>query len=283
MIEKLVGVIGWPVSHSLSPAMHNRAFRECGFSDWRYVALPVENAQVKNAVHGLRALGFVGANVTVPHKETVLPHLDRVSDDARLIKAVNTIAIEKDGALVGHNTDVIGLIADFTEHKIDLKNHRALILGAGGSARAVVHALMRMGCADITIMNRTKNKADDIAAEIVAIREDVKFRTASLNLGSDDPIAGYKIIINTTSLGMGDARGEMPWNSSLAFTKDQIVYDLIYNPEQTLLLRHAVLCGARAINGLGMLVHQGAASFEIWTGKKAPVEAMREAAVLGLS
>jgi shikimate dehydrogenase len=277
MANKIVGVIGWPITHSLSPVMHNRAFLDLGLSDWAYVPMPVEKARIKEAVVGLRALGFLGANVTVPHKEAVVPYLDKLSDEALAIKAVNTIIVDKDGSLIGHNTDGRGFIADLSEHKIDVKNLSVLILGAGGSARALVHALLSHGCCDIAIVNRTKNKADEIAALFSSAGTTIV--TGSLDSETLSLMATRDLVINTTSLGMAKTLHQMAWDAQIKFSRDQIVYDLIYNPAETALLSHAKHCGARGLNGLGMLVHQGALAFELWTGLKAPIAVMRKAAL----
>jgi len=155
----LVGVIGWPVSHSVSPAMHNAAFADIGL-DWCYIPLPVPTEpaeRIGEALHGLRALGLRGANVTVPHKQSVMPHLDWLTPAAQAIGAVNTIRVEADGQLSGDNTDARGFVADLRDHGVDPAGKRALVLGAGGSARAIVFGLAEAGCVSITILNRSIN------------------------------------------------------------------------------------------------------------------------------
>lgn len=284
-VDKIVGIIGWPVSHSLSPAMHNRAFLESGLSAWCYVPMPVchyPHSRVKEAIFGLRALGFQGANVTVPYKEAVLPYLDEISQSAAAIGAVNTIVVDAQQRLIGHNTDSVGFIRDLADHQIRPKDVNVLILGAGGSARAITYGLLSHHCQEITILNRTKSKADQLAS---TFRE--SFKSASINTGqltkeSLIKNARKNLIINTTSLGLNETKHEMPWHEDIHFSSEQIVYDLIYHPKMTTLLKHANGCGARVINGLGMLIYQGAAAFEIWTGHTAPVQAMKDA-VLNVS
>lgn len=282
-IKNIVGLIGWPVSHSVSPGMQNRAFLELGCHDWLYVPMPVAtspNSRIKEAVLGLRALGIVGANVTVPHKEAVLPYLDDLSDMAKAIGAVNTIAIDNEGRLIGHNTDGLGFISDLVEHDVDPKGMQVVVLGAGGSARAITYALLSHGCQNITILNRTKSKANDIAFSFRDSFKNAIIKTDTLAAIKDTPSAD--LIINTTSIGLKSTGDQMPVDKDVHFTKSQIVYDLIYNPKMTTFLKHAAKDGARTINGLGMLVHQGALAFAIWTKQKAPVAAMKEAALAAL-
>lgn len=273
-IDKLVGLIGWPVSHSVSPAMHNAAYRELGLANWFYVPMPVSTTSVKDAVMGLRALGFLGANVTVPHKEAVVPFLDELGDSARAIGAVNTIVVEEDGRMIGHNTDADGFIADLKERGIVVHDRHAVVLGAGGSARAIVYALLKHDCKKLTILNRTKAKADELAYSFGRMFLKAHIDTDVL----EKKIDSCDLVINTTSLGMAATKGSSPWRDDLSFTREQVIYDLIYNPKQTLLLQKATHDGACALNGLGMLVQQGALAFEMWTKRKAPAALMRAAA-----
>ncbi len=279
-ISNVVGIIGWPVAHSLSPLMQNAAFLESNLDSWAYVAMPVNKLpyiRIKEAVLGLRALGLKGANVTIPHKEAVVPYLDRLSSEARAIGAVNTISIDSEGYLVGHNTDGRGFVNDLLDNGVDLTGMHVMILGAGGSARAVVHALLEHGVKQITILNRTKTKADDIARSFGPHFPDATLDTKVLSRDAIRETAYADLVVNTTSIGMGENAGQMPWDENLHFAKTQIVYDLIYNPKLTKLLLHAQKDGARIFNGLGMLVNQGALSFQIWTGAEAPIDAMKKA------
>lgn len=278
IIDSVVGIIGWPVSHSISPIMHNRAFLQMGLTNWCYVPMPVANyGRIKEAVLGLRALGFKGANVTIPYKEAVVPYLDRLSDDARAIGAVNTISIDSEGRLVGHNTDGLGFIKDLLEHSVEITKKRVLILGAGGSSRAIVYAMLAHGCKNITIVNRTKTKADDLAAAFQSLFKEAVIETKELSPDALRKITA-DIVVNTTSMGLGNDT-QSPWDEALAFSQDQLVYDVIYNPKVTPLLKQAGCDGAQALNGIGMLVHQGALAFEIWTGLKAPLAVMKKAAL----
>jgi len=274
----IVGVIGWPVSHSISPSMHNAAFRAMGL-DWCYIPLPVSTARAETigeAVRGLPALGLRGANVTVPHKQAVMPHLDWLTPAAEAIGAVNTIRVEEDGQLSGDNTDARGFIADLRDHGVVLEGKRVLVLGAGGSARAIVFGLAEAGSTSIAILNRTMQKAQDLAMDIRAV-------FPFCRISGHDPqqlsrmASEADLIVNCTSLGMTPNVESTPWDDTLSFRADQVVYDLVYSPPQTRLLQKATADGAQAINGLGMLIWQGAIAFERWTGETPPVAVMRQA------
>lgn len=285
MIDKIVGLIGWPVEHSISPIMQNVAFRELGLDDWIYVPMPVSKypyIRIKEAVLGLRALGFQGANVTVPYKEAVVPYLEHLTDMAKAIGAVNTIAINSDGRLIGHNTDGSGFMKDLQDHSIDVSAIDVLLLGAGGSARSVAYALLADGCKRLTILNRTKTKAEDIANGFAHVFPDAQLFVGALNKDTIKQLPHAELIINATSMGLVSSKDLMPWDENVSFTRNQVVYDLIYNPRETKLLQKATSDGARAINGLGMLVHQGALAFKIWTGHEAPIAVMKAAAEAAL-
>jgi shikimate dehydrogenase len=292
---RLVGVIGWPVSHSRSPQMHNTAYAALGL-DWAYVPLQVAPERVGDAVRGLVALGFAGANVTVPHKQAVIPFLDELTPVAQAIGAVNTIVVRPDGSLLGDSTDGAGFMADLRAHDVLVGEgqrietdrriapedpaytvsplhpvtvspcRRVLVLGAGGAARAVVYALAEAG-ATVAIANRTLDNAEALCRSIAA----ALFHAASRL--SAHPFAGAlaglaeeaDLIVNTTSLGL-HAGDPLPWDASVAFRPGQVVYDLIYNrPTELLVLARSQ--GATALDGLGMLVHQGARSAALWTEK----------------
>ncbi len=286
MIEKVVGLIGWPVAHSISPLMQNAAFKELGLDDWVYVSMPVSKypyIRIKEAVLGLRALGFQGANVTVPYKEAVVPYLEKLSDMAKAIGAVNTIAIDSEGRLIGHNTDGLGFMKDLDEHQIDVSSMDVLLLGAGGSARSVAYALLEHGCPRLTILNRTKTKAEDIANGLAHLFPNAQLFTGALNKDTIKQLPHAELVINATTMGMLSALDLMPWDEFVSFTKNQVVYDLIYNPHRTKLLKKAEADGAKAINGLGMLVHQGAQAFKLWTGHEAPLEVMKAVAQSALN
>lgn len=277
----IVGLIGWPVSHSVSPPMHNAAFDALGL-DWRYVPLPVDATSpelVGRAVAGLHALGLKGSNVTVPHKQAVMPFLDELTPAAETIGAVNTIVVREDGSLLGDNTDTRGFVADLRAHRVSLASANALVLGAGGSARAVVYGLAEAGCASVTLLNRTVSKATGLTAAIQPLFPGCTMSALPFPAGVAQAADSADLIVNCTSMGMTPNSETMPWDEDVAFRPGQTVYDLVYNPPRTRLLQKAEADGARAIGGLGMLIWQGAIAFELWTGQQPPVDVMEAAAL----
>ena len=257
---RVVGVIGDPVDHTASPAMHNAAFKDLGL-DYVYVAFRVGNAELSEAIEGMRGLNIAGLNVTVPHKKAVMAYLDVISPEARAIGAVNTI-VNKDGKLIGHNTDAFG----FTK-SVDLEGtlkkwpQIVVLLGAGGAARAVLFALLqRPEIERIHLINRTKAKGKLLANEMDS---EGRVYTGSL---SDGEWAEVGLLINSTSVGLFPDVTSSPLPDASVIRPDMLVVDIIYKPLQTQLMLKARECGATAINGLGMLVWQGVRAFELWTG-----------------
>jgi len=276
----LVGVIGWPVGHSLSPRMHNSAFVALGI-DWAYVPLPVCHDDVEPALRGLAALNFIGANVTVPHKQAVMRYLDELSDAAKITGAVNTIHI-RDGKFYGYNTDAIGFLNALREAGYRPKGWRVAVLGAGGAARAVVYALAREEAAAITVINRTAERAaflvDDLADTFPDITLGFELLTAETLSTLDGRV---DMVVNTTSAGMYPQVNVSPWPAGVPLPKQAIFYDLVYNPLRTMLLQQAEAAGLPTVDGLGMLVHQGAFALQTWTGCEAPLAVMRQACLEG--
>ena len=272
---KLVGLIGYPVEHSLSPAMHNSAFAALSLN-WCYVPLPVLPERLGEAVAGLQALSFVGANVTVPHKEAVMSYLDEVAPEAQAIGAVNTIVVRE--GLIGYNTDWQGFLTALSEGGFSPQGKRAVVLGAGGAARAVVYALAQAG-AQVTVLNRTPARAQALIRDFTPLFPPLSLLSFPLTLRTlEEQTAEAHLLVNTTSIGAWPKVDKSIWPEELSFPVHLTVFDLVYNPRQTKLLRQARAAGAKVIGGLGMLVHQGAAAFELWAGEKAPVETMYEAA-----
>ncbi len=280
--------------------MHNAAFAALGL-DWAYVPLPVPPERVGDAVRGLAALGFAGANVTVPHKQAVIPFLDELTPVARAVSAVNTIIVRPDGSLLGDNTDGAGFMADLRAHGVSAgaeaqgsggaaeRNeillhhrvtvspcHRVLVLGAGGAARAVVYALVEAG-ASVAVTNRTLEHADELCQTIVAAlpRAAGRLSAHAFPEALAELATGADLIVNATSLGL-HAGDPLPWDAAIPFRPGQVVYDLIYN-RPTELLALARSQGATAMDGLGMLVYQGARAFKLWTAVEPPVDVMLEA------
>ncbi len=264
---KLFGVLGDPVSHSLSPVMHNAAFKALGM-DCEYHSFRVRPADLYNAIHGAHALGFGGLNLTIPLKEKAL-EIVKLSEPAREIGAVNTVDFKN--GIVGYNTDGIGAEKALIEKGIDIKGKRILLLGAGGAARAVAFALAKDG-ANISIANRTLDRAESLARDVS------KVGTASAT-GLDDLKSGIDscdILINSTAVGMFPGISETMVTSDMMHS-NLVVFDIVYNPVNTRLLEEAKKAGAKTIDGVMMLVHQGAEAFKIWTGKMPPIDVMEKA------
>ncbi len=268
---KRVFLLGHPVSHSVSPAMHNAAFRALGLN-WEYEPLETSREKLREACHRLRTDNCAGANVTVPHKQAIMELLDGVSETARTIGAVNTIT-PRDGKLFGENTDAEGFVAALKENHINPRHARVVILGAGGAARAVAFALAAAGAREIILINRTASHATELADRVHA-----RYPGLRLAINWREAIADANILINATSVGMWPNITDAPLPPEQVVSPHSVVVDLIYNPLQTRFLWDAKRAGAWTINGLGMLVHQGAASFKLWTGRDAPIQVMLDAA-----
>jgi shikimate dehydrogenase len=274
----LVGLIGWPVEHSMSPAMHNAAFAARGLN-WRYLPLPVPPEHVDAALHGLAALGFRGANVTVPHKQAVLRALDTISPEAKGLGAVNTIVVDReaDGTAVlsGHNTDAAGFIGALSADGFDPTESAALVVGAGGAARAVVFGLMNAGAASVLVLNRTLERAQALVSDLGKQSPSILSAEPFYEDTLIETARSADLLVNATSVGMWPRVDASIWPAEIPLPSDLTVFDLVYNPLETELLRQARRSGARALGGLGMLVRQGALAFERWTGIEAPVDIMR--------
>lgn len=258
-----LGVLGWPVAHSRSPAMHNAALAAAGFTDWVYQLLPVPPALFAETVRALPAAGFAGANATIPHKEAALALAGEATDRARAIGAANTLTFGPDGTIHADNTDALGLIAALPEPPAGA---RALVLGAGGSARAVIWALRDAGAADVMVWNRTPERAERLAAEL-----------------GGRPVTGAPdadLLVNCTAAGLDEQADPF---KHLPLTADDVgryplLVDLVYGSRDTALIAAARQHGARVVDGLEVLVRQGALSFARWTGVHPSLPAMRGAA-----
>jgi len=275
-----VGLLGWPVEHSVSAAMHNAAFAALGLG-WQYDLLPVRPGELEARVAELIAAGYRGFNVTVPHKQAVrsLPQIGEIDEAVEAIGAANTLIVRPDGTLRAANTDWSGLAADLRAHGVPVEGRHALILGTGGSAQAAAYALQRLGVASVTLVSRSLSGRKGVIG-YEALREMTKPpRTDPPRVNFAAPGAHQTdIIINCTPVGMWPDVDRSPWPEGVPFPAGAILYDLIYNPPVTRLMAEARQAGARAIGGLGMLVRQGADAFEQWTGVPAPIEVMYEAA-----
>ena len=263
---RLAAVIGAPVRHSLSPALHNAAFAATGL-DWVYVALEVAPGRAAAALDAVRVLGIAGLSVTMPHKADVAAAVDECTPAAAALGAVNCVEV-RDGRLVGHNTDGDGFVDSLrAEAGFDPAGRRAVVLGAGGAARAVVVALAAAGASEVVVVNRTEARAVEAARLAGAVGR----------AGDADAVAGADLVVNATSVGMTGAGGvDLPCDAAL-LRPGQVVADLVYQPLDTQFLKAARSRGATAVNGVGMLLYQAARAFTIWTGVPAPVAAMRDA------
>jgi shikimate dehydrogenase len=273
----ICGIIGDPIGHTMSPAMHNAAFKSLGLN-YVYVPFKVKSMELRKAIEGIRGLNLRGVNVTIPHKVAVVQLLDKLDPLAERIGAVNTI-VNDEGILTGYNTDATGFLQTLHDRNIEPAEKKVLLLGAGGAARAIGHILTREK-ARVTILNRKQDLswAEDLAARL---SRNYKTEVKALELTAENlkkAVNNAEILVNATSLGMSPEIDSTPVPAEL-LRADLTVFDVVYNPLQTRLLREAKAVGAQTIDGLEMLVRQGAVSFEIWTGVKPPVEVMREAAL----
>lgn len=265
---KVAAVIGDPIAHSLSPAIHNAAFAATDL-DWVYTAFQVPRGRGASAVEAMRTLGLAGLSVTMPHKAEVIPALDHVDSAAERLGAVNCIAVEGED-LVGYNTDGDGFVASLSEEaEFDAADRRVAVIGAGGAARAIVDALARAGAAEVLVLNRTRASAERAAA----------LAGAAGRVADPSEVATADLVVNATSVGMASSPG-LPLDPA-CLHDGQVVADIVMDPLRTELLAAAQDRGARTVGGLGMLVHQAAKAFTHWTGLPAPLDAMREGALAG--
>ncbi len=269
---QVVGVMGYPVEHSLSPAMHNAAFEALNM-DWIYVPLLTPPENVQEAIAGLRAMNFRGANITVPLKELIPPLMDDLSEVARQIGAVNTVCRLADGSLYGTSTDGVGFLRSLEAERIPLDaNLEVVVLGTGGSARAVANALIQLG-ARVTVVSRHRDRAAQMLWELGAEAHALQYNDPAVV----QAMHRARVLVNTTPLGLYPHVEEMPPIPLEGLHPDMLVYDLIYNPPVSRLLREAQKRGCAILNGVKMLVYQGAESFQLWTGQYPPVDAMEQA------
>ena len=269
----LVGVIGNPVKHSLSPVILNAAFREAKIN-WVYTAFETPEEKLADAIDGIRALGIAGLSVTMPHKAKVCSLLDEISDSAQTLNAVNCI-VNDAGKLEGHNTDGDGFL-DAVKHDagLDVAGKKVLVVGSGGSARSIIHSLGKAGAAEIAVINRTKKKALDaleLAGSVGRYVEETEI---------PEVVSEANLVINATPIGMLDTddTANFPIEPNL-FSKGQLAIDLIYHPISTPWMEALRDLEVEAHGGLSMLIFQAARAFKLWTGKEAPVDAMRKAAM----
>ncbi len=266
---RMIAILGHPVHHSFSPVIHNTAFQHQGLN-FVYLAVDLAPERLSQALHGLSALGFAGANVTIPHKQAVLPYMDCLSESAKMTGAVNTIVC-KDDQLYGDNTDVEGFMAPLRD--IKLQEMPMTLLGAGGAARAAAYALIKYyNPKPLTLVARRARQAEQLVNDFAqySLQLDVSdFESAS------KCIQKSRMVVNSTPVGMHPQIHQTPWDRKSDFSSDQIVYDLIYRPARTQLLQDAESRGAMVIGGLTMLIEQAAAAYRQWTGREMPLTVVR--------
>lgn len=264
----IVALIGHPVEHSFSPPMHNRAFEKLNM-DYAYVAFDVEPANLKSAIEGAKALNIKGFNVTIPHKISVMEFLDEIDEVASLIGAVNTIDFKN---MKGYNTDGIGAVKAI-EEVTSIKGKNVVIAGAGGASRAISFYIAKYGADTMTILNRNPLKAQNLASDVSNSGLIGEVKSDSIS-EINAYLADADILIDTTPVGMHPNVDDEPIATSQNMHEDLVVFDAVYNPNETVLLKEAIKAGAKPVYGIKMLLYQGAESFKIWTGRDAPVDEM---------
>ena len=270
---RTLGILGWPLGHSLSPVMQNAAFAAAGM-DCVYLAFPVEPASLAGAVTGMKALGFLGANVTIPHKIAIQPYLDHLDESARLAGAVNTLVF-RDGIVTGYNTDAGGFIAALPEGGRGLRGKEAVLLGAGGAARAVVAGLLEQGCRQLTVVVRNLEQGRQLAEPFQELAELTVVGWQEERLPQRLKTCG--LLVNCTPLGMAPRVEEEPPVAWGMVNAGAVVCDLVYNPLRTRFLQHAAEQGHQTVSGDGMLLEQGILAYRLWTGQEAPRQVMADA------
>ncbi|NJE64899.1 shikimate dehydrogenase [Enterococcus durans] len=275
---KLAGFFASPASHSLSPMMHNTSFEACGV-DAIYLAFDVDQESLEQAVASIRTFSMLGVNVSMPNKTAVIDYLDELSPEAKLIGAVNTI-VNHEGRLTGYNTDGMGFVRSVKETGHSIENRKITVLGAGGAAKAIIVQMALEGAREIVVYKRKnatflplKSYFDQVAAQTGCLIRVCDYADED-QLAKD--LASSDVLVNATDIGMGTKKDSLPIANVGLLHADLAVFDLIYSPKETRLLQEAKKIGAKGYNGLGMLIHQGAIAFELWTQKEMPVQLVRE-------
>ncbi|OGU64346.1 MAG: shikimate dehydrogenase [Ignavibacteria bacterium RBG_16_36_9] len=269
---ELIGLIGHPIKHSYSPFIQNYAFELMNL-DYVYLPFDIPTENIKSAVNGILALELKGLNVTLPHKEKIIKFLDELSEEASIIGAVNTI-VNDHGKLIGYNTDAHGILETLLPYKDKISGTKVTVIGAGGSARAVIYTLLRHFKPEvINIINRTHQRADNLVNDFSLKMRYDSFHTFELFPPDNaETLSNSRLIINATTMGMFPDVDDTITNLEESFNEEQIVFDLIYNPTKTNFLEMAEMQGAKVVGGLKMLISQAAKSFELWTGVEMPMD-----------
>lgn len=275
---KLTGFFAKPASHSLSPLMHNLAFSHWGI-DAVYLAFEVDQTNLRQAVESIRTLDMLGVNVSMPNKTAVLAYLDQLSPEAELIGAVNTI-VHQEQRLIGYNTDGMGFVRSVNETGHPIKNQKIVVLGAGGAAKAIVVQMALEGAQEITIYKRLNATFLPLKEYFVKVSEKAGCPIRLHDYADESQLAldlsQANLLINATDIGMGSKKDQLPIADVKLLHSQLAVFDLIYSPSETRLIQEAKKMGIKAYNGLGMLIHQGAIAFELWTHREMPVQNIRE-------
>ncbi|QUF66261.1 shikimate dehydrogenase [Bacillus atrophaeus] len=278
---QLIGLLATPIGHSLSPTMHNLAFKKLGLN-YAYLAFEVGNEQLEDVVTGMRALGVRGFNVSMPNKMKIIPYLDQLADSAKFSGAVNTV-INDNGTLTGHSTDGMGYVRNLKEHGVDIAGKKMTLIGSGGAATPIAIQSALEGLAEISIFARNDAFFEKAVENVRIINEDMKDSNCKANVYPLEDqetlraeIASSDILANGTGVGMKPLEGLSVIEDVSMLRPDLIVSDVVYNPVKSKLLEQAEEAGCKTINGLGMMVWQGAMAFELWTGKEMPVAYINE-------
>lgn len=275
---KLTGFFAKPASHSLSPLMHNLAFSHWGI-DAVYLAFEVDQTNLRQAVESIRTLDMLGVNVSMPNKTAVLAYLDQLSPEAELIGAINTI-VHQEQRLIGYNTDGMGFVRSVNETGHPIKNQKIVVLGAGGAAKAIVVQMALEGAQEITIYKRLNATFLPLKEYFAKVSEKTGCPIRLHDYADESQLAldlsQANLLINATDIGMGSKKDQLPIADVKLLHSQLAVFDLIYSPSETRLIQEAKKMGVKAYNGLGMLIHQGAIAFELWTHREMPVQNIRE-------
>ncbi|MCY8486857.1 shikimate dehydrogenase [Bacillus atrophaeus] len=278
---QLIGLLATPIGHSLSPTMHNLAFKKLGLN-YAYLAFEVGNEQLEDVVTGMRALGVRGFNVSMPNKMKIIPYLDQLADSAKFSGAVNTV-VNDNGTLTGHSTDGMGYVRNLKEHGVDIAGKKMTLIGSGGAATPIAIQSALEGLAEISIFARNDAFFEKAVENVRIINKDMKDSNCKANVYPLEDqetlraeIASSDILANGTGVGMKPLEGLSVIEDVSMLRPDLIVSDVVYNPVKSKLLEQAEEAGCKTINGLGMMVWQGAMAFELWTGKEMPVAYINE-------
>ncbi|EOT43461.1 shikimate dehydrogenase [Enterococcus dispar] len=275
---RLAGLIAKPARHSISPLMHNTAFKANNI-DAVYLSFEVEKEQLPQFIKGISAFGMIGVNVSMPYKLAVIPYLDELSEAATLIGAVNTIVPQKDGRLVGHNTDGSGFMRSLVDSNVEIIGEEITVIGTGGAATAICVQAALDGVQKINVFNRQGEFFTQKQQKINEIAQKSQCTLSLTDLADgkalNKALGNSKLLVNATDVGMKPNEAQTPIQDFSAFHDDLAVYDVIYNPRETKLIQIAKEKGLKTVNGLGMLLYQGTYAFELWTGKKMPLEIVK--------